>query len=131
MAFPLDFNSSGCMDHICFFRPNGGIFYVVQQLMGGYSGLYQGFSQAQLGVYAGNNNHAGTKDSRDIYHIDGPQLGGYEFNDPNDHCIPFDWNSSGLMDHVVVYRAGHKHLWVLKRVCGIHFFNLFFLTAVY
>ena len=82
---------------------------MAQNLLGGWYPIYQGYGPLAGGLGAFDKlNKSGTKFQVNHYHVDGNCLGGFDFSDKGDHCIPFDFDSTGLMDHVVAYRPGKK-----------------------
>ncbi len=120
----LDFNSNGNLDHLCCYHPGGGIFWVIQNLMGGFSSIYQGWPE--IGVHAKYNalNLVGQKQQYIQYVQDGVGIGGYEPSSTTDRCFAIDFNSSRLRDHIVMYRPGGRSIWVFKRVSKFYPFIL-------
>ena len=48
----------------------------------------------------------------------GAGIGGYDLADPADQAFAFDYDGSGKLDHLVLYRPGHRTIWVLKNNGG-------------
>lgn len=112
-AIAYDLNSTGSMDHIVFYRPGEGILYIVQNLMGGFSPAYQGFS-------AGLGSFRKELPSHTPLHIaDGHGLPGFDFKSTMDQCIAFDFSSSGCSDHIVAFRPGQRMLGIYRPVSAI------------
>jgi hypothetical protein len=45
----------------------------------------------------------------------GNGIGGYDLKSPADAAFAYDWDHSGKMDHVALYRPGTGTFWVVKR----------------
>jgi hypothetical protein len=52
-----------------------------------------------------------------VYAMGSPGTGidGYDLADPADRAFAFDYNSSGKLDHLVLYRPGSGTIWILKK----------------
>ena len=98
-AFAFDYDSSGKRDHLALYRPGTGTIWILKNTAGTFSP-----------VYAEGDPGAG--------------IGGYDLLSPADRAFAFDYNSSGRLDHLVLYRPGTGTIWILKRT-GSSF------TAVY
>ncbi|KAH8647928.1 hypothetical protein BX600DRAFT_389652 [Xylariales sp. PMI_506] len=48
----------------------------------------------------------------------GSGIGGYDLKSANDLAFPFDYDSSGKLDHIVLYRPGTGTCWILKNEAG-------------
>jgi hypothetical protein len=44
----------------------------------------------------------------------GKGIGGYDLKSPNDLAFAFDYDHSGKLDHLVLYRPGTGTIWILK-----------------
>ncbi|OCK84464.1 hypothetical protein K432DRAFT_345148 [Lepidopterella palustris CBS 459.81] len=88
--FAFDYNSSGKLDHLCLYRPGTGTFWILQNNAGTFTPVYR---QGDPGI----------------------GIGGYDLRSPADSAFAFDWDSSGKMDHLALYRPGTGTFWVLKR----------------
>lgn len=120
-VFPFDLDSTGYSQHLIFYRPGVGRISIIQQTMGGFFSVYQGWGD---GVPAGTYKDLAISTAAPynvfkIYRCDGVGLGGYDFKSTTDHCFAFDFNSTGCSDHVVAYRPGAKKLFIIGRVCKI------------
>ncbi|EPQ57645.1 hypothetical protein GLOTRDRAFT_137908 [Gloeophyllum trabeum ATCC 11539] len=45
----------------------------------------------------------------------GKGIGGYDLKSPADRAFAFDYDSSGKLDHIVLYRPGTGTCWILKK----------------
>jgi len=86
----FDYNSSGKQDHLVCYRPGTGVIWILQNTAGRFSP-----------VFASSNG-----------------IGGYDLKSTNDLIIPFDYDSSGKMDHLLLYRPGGGAVYILKNVSG-------------
>ena len=82
-VFAFDYNSGGKLDHLVLYRPGTGIIWVVEHVGGTV------FNK----VYPGKGDPLKT-------------IGGYDLVSQNDRAFAFDYNSSGKLDHMVLYRPG-------------------------
>lgn len=90
-AFAFDFDSSGKQDHIALYRPGIGIFRILKNDGGTFGTAYDG-------------GNAG--------------IGGYDLASPDDRAFAFDYDHSGKLDHLVLYRPGNGILRILKHTGG-------------
>jgi subtilisin family serine protease len=90
-AFAFDYDSSGRMDHLALYRPGTGTFWILRK--------------SPSGVFA------------PVYQQGDPGngIGGYDLRSPADRAFAFDYNSSGRMDHIVLYRPGTGTIWILRK----------------
>ncbi|MGZ2749927.1 FG-GAP-like repeat-containing protein [Burkholderia stagnalis] len=88
-VFPFDFDSSGKLDHLVLYRPGTGTIWIL------------------------HNNQDGTFSP--VYNEGDPGngIGGYDLASPTDQVFPFDFDSSGKLDHLVLYRPGTGTIWIL------------------
>lgn len=93
-AFAFDCSSSGKQDYIVLYRPGTGTIWILQNDQGKFSPVYQ------------------TGDP-------GSGIGGYFIKSPDDKAFAFDFNGSGMADHLVFYRPGAGTLWILENIQGI------------
>jgi hypothetical protein len=91
--FAFDYNSSGKMDHLCCYRPGTGTMWILHQTNGVFTPVY---SQGDPGI----------------------GIGGYDLKSPRDRAFAFDWDSSGKLDHIVLYRPGTGTFWCLRNNQG-------------
>jgi hypothetical protein len=92
-AFAFDYDGSGKLDHLVLYRPGTGSFCIVKK----NSGISAPFSS--------------------VYHeIDpGHGIGGCDLKSTADRAFAFDYNGSGKLDHLFLYRPGTGTLWVVKK----------------
>jgi hypothetical protein len=97
-AFAFDYDSSGKLDHLVFYRPGSGALFVIKNREGNAAGNFfaEYFSgNPSTGVYSG--------------------VGGFDLKSPVDQAFAFDYDSSGKLDHLVLYRPGSGAIFILKR----------------
>ena len=46
----------------------------------------------------------------------GTGISGYDLADPADRAFAFDYNSSGKLDHLALYRPGTGTIWIMNRL---------------
>src|SRR6187402_2272061 len=90
LAFAFDYDGSGKLDHIALYRPGHGTFWILQR--------------------SGNNF-----DAVFAHGAPGNGIGGYDLASPDDRAFAFDYDGSGKLDHIALYRPGHGTFWILKR----------------
>lgn len=89
----FDYEHSGKLDHIVAYRPGSGICYILK-----------------------NEVKSSWKFTPLYKEVCG--IGGYDLKSWRDRIIAFDWDSSGKMDHLVLYRPNEGILFVLKNTNG-------------
>jgi len=94
LGFTFDYDSSGKRDHLVFYRPGTGTIWILKKKHGVFSPVY----------------HQGAP---------GTGIGGYDLASPADRVLPFDYDHSGKMDHLVLYRPGTGTIWILKNKHGV------------
>jgi hypothetical protein len=92
-AFAFDYDGSGKLDHIALYRPGTGTFWILKNFGGNFAPVY---AQGD----PGNG------------------IGGYDLKSGADQAFAFDYDNSGKMDHLVLYRPGTGTLWILKNAGG-------------
>jgi len=90
-AFAFDYNSTGKLDHIVFYRPGTGAIFILEH------DTVVSFKA----VYAQGDPGGG--------------IGGYNLNEPSDRGFAFDYNGTGHQDHLVFYRPGLGAIFILER----------------
>ncbi|MCW3465683.1 zinc-dependent metalloprotease [Chitinophaga nivalis] len=145
-VIPFDYNSSGKKDHLVIYRPGSGVLFILKNTNGNFTQVFQTFqglgdynllSQNDK-VFAFDYNSTGKADHLAIYRP-GSQvlfilkntngnftqvfqtfqgLGGYDLLSSKDLAFPFDYNSNGKEDHLVIYRPGEGVLYVLRNTNG-------------
>jgi hypothetical protein len=93
-AFAFDYDSSGKLDHFALYRPGTGTMWILKNNGGVFSPVY---AQGD----PGNG------------------IGGYDLKSPADRAFAFDYDSSGKLDHLVLYRPATGTIWVLKNTGGV------------
>ena len=89
-AFAFDNNGSGKMNHLALYRPGTGTIWILNKdSAGNFSPVY----------------HQGDP---------GNGIGGYDLKSPADLAFAFDYDSSGKMDHLALYRPGTGTIWILS-----------------
>jgi DNA-binding winged helix-turn-helix (wHTH) protein len=88
-AFAFDYDHSGKLDHLVLYRPGAGKTAIVKN-----------FGQDFVPVHEGQG------------------IGGYELKSDADRAFAFDYDHSGKLDHLVLYRSGTDILWIVKNVDG-------------
>jgi hypothetical protein len=86
----FDYTGSGRQDHLLLYRPGAGIAYVVKRSGNAYVRV---FSSA-----------------------DG--IGGFDLRNAADRVVPFDYNGTGKLDHLVAYRPGYGTAYIVKKGAG-------------
>jgi hypothetical protein len=92
LVVPFDYNSSGKQDHLLLYRPGTGIVWILQNNGGTFSAVFNGQGQG---------------------------IGGYDLKSTADRIVPFDYDGSGKLDHLLLYRPGTGIIWILKNNNGI------------
>lgn len=93
-AFAFDYNSIGRLDHLVLYRPGTGTIWILQD--------------------TGDTNYKPVYQQGDP----GSGIGGYDLKSPNDRVFAFDYDSSGKLDHLALYRPGTGTFWILKNDKG-------------
>ena len=92
-AFAFDYDSSGKLDHLALYRPGTGTIWILKNAGGNFSPVYQQGDP-------------------------GNGIGGYDLRSPADQAFAFDYDSSGKLDHLALYRPGTGTIWILKNAGG-------------
>ena len=92
-AFAFDYDHSGKLDHIALYRPGTGTFWILRNVNGAFSPVY----------------HQGDP---------GSGIGGYDLKSGADHAFALDYDHSGKLDHIALYRPGTGTFWILRNVNG-------------
>src|SRR5947209_1927087 len=80
-AFAFDYDHSGKLDHLALYRPATGTMWILKNNGGTFSAVY----------HEGDPGHG---------------IGGYDLKSGADRAFAFDYDHSGKMDHIVLYRPG-------------------------
>jgi hypothetical protein len=78
-VFAFDYDGSGKLDHLVMYRPGTGAICIAKN---------------KDGVFF------------PVYRTGGRGIGGFDLKNPADRIFAFDYNGSGKLDHLVVYRPG-------------------------
>ena len=92
-AFAFDYDSGGRLDHLVLYRPGTGTIWILKNSGGAFAPVYQ---QGDPGT----------------------GIGGYDLRSSADRAFAFDYDSSGKLDHLVLYRPGTGTIWILKNSGG-------------
>jgi hypothetical protein len=92
-VFAFDYDSSGKMDHMALYRPGTGTIWILKNTGGAFTP-----------VYAQGDPGSG--------------IGGYDLRSPADRAFAFDFDGSGKMDHLALYRPATGTIWILKNTGG-------------
>ncbi|KAK5704892.1 hypothetical protein LTR97_002003 [Elasticomyces elasticus] len=93
-AIAFDYDSSGNLDHLIFYRPGRGAIFIIKR-----SGAGEFAS-----VYAQGDGGSG--------------IGGFYLRSAADRLFAFDYNQSGKQDHLCLYRPGTGTMWILRNMGG-------------
>jgi len=93
-AFAFDYDHSGKLDHIALYRPGTGTFWILRNRNGTFSPVY----------HEGDPGHG---------------IGGYDLKSPADRAFAFDYEQSGRLDYIALYRPGTGTFWILKNTGGV------------
>ncbi|KIL98201.1 hypothetical protein CCC_01262 [Paramagnetospirillum magnetotacticum MS-1] len=93
LAFAFDYDHSGKQDHIALYRPGTGTFWILKNDGGTFTPVYQQGDP-------------------------GNGIGGYDLHSGNDRAFAFDYDHSGKLDHIALYRPGTGTFWILKNNGG-------------
>ncbi|MBB5781748.1 S1 family peptidase [Nonomuraea jabiensis] len=94
----FDYSGSGKLDHLVLYRPGGETAWILEH----------GTGTTFRAVF---NSSAG--------------IGGYDLKSTADRIIAFDYEHSGRLDHLLLYRPGGKTAWILKHGAGNTFTAVF------
>src|SRR5712692_4975205 len=89
-VFAFDYNSSGKLDHLVLYRPGLGTLWILKNNAGAFSPVYAEGSP-------------------------GTGIGDYDLASDADRAFAFDYNSTGKLNHLVLYRPGTGTIWILKQ----------------
>ena len=92
-AFEFDYSHSGTPDHIALYRPGTGTLWIIKNEDDTFQPVYQ-------------------------EGCPGRGIGGYDLASPYDRVFAFDYEHSGKLDHLVLYRPGTGTLWILQNESG-------------
>ncbi|MEV4077239.1 S1 family peptidase [Nonomuraea fuscirosea] len=91
----FDYESSGKLDHLLLYRPGIGTVHILKH------GSGNTFTPVYTSTDAG--------------------IGGYTMKDARDQVVAFDYEHTGKLDHLLLYRPGAETVWILKHGAGNSF----------
>ncbi len=92
-VFAFDYDGACKLDHLALYRPGTGTIWILKNTGGTWSPVYQ---QGDPGT----------------------GIGGYDLRSAADRVFAFDYDSSGKLDHLALYRPGTGTIWILKNTGG-------------
>ncbi|KAI9761890.1 MAG: hypothetical protein M1840_001543 [Geoglossum simile] len=134
-SFAFDYDHSGKLDHLVFYRPGSGAIFILKNANCTFSPVYRqpapgegigGYdlkSPADL-AFAFDYEHSGKLDYialfRRVYAQNDPGSGirGFDFRSPRDRAFAFDNNHSGKLDYIATYQPGTGTFWIIKNDNG-------------
>ncbi len=146
LVFPFDYNGTGITDHLVLYRPGTGTIWILSNNSGSYTPVFQsgsgigGFDLMSPAdrIFAFDYNGSGFKDHLVCYrpgtgiifvlannggtftpvYASGDGIGGYDLMSTADRAFAFDYDGSGLSDHLVMYRPGTGTIAILQNING-------------
>src|SRR5258708_6884820 len=92
-GFAFGYAGSGKLDHLVLYRPGTGTLWILKNTNGQFSPVYAQGSP-------------------------GNGIGGYDLKYTADREFAFDYDGSGKLDHLALYRPGTGTIWILKNTNG-------------
>ncbi|WP_173974734.1 zinc metalloprotease, partial [Magnetospirillum sp. LM-5] len=86
-AFAFDYDGTGKLDHMALYRPGTGTMWILKRSGTSFTPVYQQDSPGQ-------------------------GIGGYDLRSAADRAFAFDYDSSGKLDHMALYRPGTGTMWI-------------------
>jgi DNA-binding winged helix-turn-helix (wHTH) protein len=131
-ALAFDYNHSGKLDHLVFYRPGAGTIAILKNLTGTFVPVYEGrgiggydLKSASDRALAFDFEHGGRPDHLLLYRpgaglasilrntggtfspvYESHGIAGYDLLSANDRAFAFDYDHTGKLDHLVLYRPG-------------------------
>lgn len=93
LAFAFDYDHTGKQDHIVLYRPGTGTLWILKNENGKFQPVYQQGDPGQ-------------------------GIGGYDLRSERDRAFAFDYDHSGNLDHIALYRPGTGTIWILRNRKG-------------
>jgi len=151
-AFAFDYDHSGKLDHIALYRPATGTIWILRNDSGKFTPVYQqgdpgngigGYDLKSSAdeVFAFDYDHSGKLDHLALYRPGtgtiwilsnnkgtftpvyqqgdpGNGIGGYDLKSPADRAFAFDYDHSGKLDYLALYRPATGTIWILRHNNG-------------
>ncbi|MGR6918731.1 S1 family peptidase [[Actinomadura] parvosata] len=95
----FDYEGSGKPDHLLLYRPQTETIHILK--------------------------HGSGTTFTTVYSSADGEIGGYDLQDVQDQVVAFDYEHSGKLDHLLLYRPGTESAWVLGRGAGNTFRTVF------
>jgi hypothetical protein len=92
-VFAFDYESSGKLDYLALYRPGTGTIWILKNTNGAFTPVYRQGDP-------------------------GNGIGGYDLKSLNDRVFAFDYDGTGKLDHLALYRPGTGTMWILKNTAG-------------
>ncbi len=92
-GFAFDYEGTGKLDHLVFYRPGTGAIFILKNVAGTFLPVY-----SQIDPGAG--------------------IGGFDLRSPLDRAFAFDYAGTGKLDHLVIYRPGTGAIFIIKNSGG-------------
>jgi DNA-binding winged helix-turn-helix (wHTH) protein len=131
-ALAFDYDHTGKLDHLVFYRPGAGSIAILKNLEGAFVPVYEGqgiggydLRSASDRALAFDFDHSGRSDHLLLYRPgariastmkniggafspvhEGQGIAGYDLVSANDRAFAFDYDHTGKLDHLVLYRPG-------------------------
>lgn len=93
LAFAFDYDHTGKQDHIVLYRPGTGTLWILKNENGAFRPVFQQGDPGQ-------------------------GIGGYDLRSDRDRAFAFDYDHSGNLDHIALYRPGTGTIWILRNRKG-------------
>jgi hypothetical protein len=131
-ALAFDYDHSGKLDHLVFYRPGAGTIAILKNLERAFVPVYEGqgiggydLKSASDRALAFDYDRGGRPDHLLLYRpgaglasilkntggtfrrvYEGHEIAGYDLQSPSDRAFAFDYDHTGKLDHLVLYRPG-------------------------
>jgi len=144
-GFAFDYDGSGKLDHLVFYRPGAGTIWFLRNDGGTFTPVNKGetittnydLADPRDRAFAYDYNSNGKLDHLVLYRpgatdcrifrndagtftpvYSGSGIGGYDLWGATDRGFAFDYGNVGKLDHLVFYRPGEGYLWILRNDRG-------------
>lgn len=99
VAFAFDYDHTGKQDHIVLYRPGRGTLWIIKHEKEIFRPVFQQGDPGRSEL--------------------GQGIGGYDLKSDLDRAFAFDYDHSGNLDHIVLYRPGTGTIWILRNRRGV------------